>query len=211
MSESLYSTSEVARLFEINRVTIYRWVQEGVVKAYKVGKHLKIPASEVDRLWKEFGFPGVSDKHISDASKKVRSHDPEKIQAKDEHQKKLVMAVITEEGDLGFIREIFSERKLKEESRLAIYVDTLEAALSIGKEKPHLLLITSVKPNGNDVEFARKTMSTHSDIKVIFMSEISEGRDNNKGEMFSDDTITIVGRAELYQEIVHSLGLFGRE
>jgi two-component SAPR family response regulator len=121
------------------------------------------------------------------------------------------MAVITEEGDLGFIREIFSERKLKEESRLAIYVDTLEAALSIGKEKPHLLLITSVKPNGNDLEFARKTMSTHSDIKVIFMSEISEGRDNNKGEMFSDDTITIVGRAELYQEIVHSLGLFGRE
>src|SRR5512137_53554 len=99
MPDSLYSTSEVARLFEINRVTIYRWVQEGVVKAYKVGKHLKIPASEVDRLWKEFGFPGVSDMRVSDVSKKARSHDSLKIQAKAEHHKKLVMAVISDEGD----------------------------------------------------------------------------------------------------------------
>ena len=57
MSESLYSTSAVARLFEINRVTIYLWVKKGIVKAYKVGKHLKIPASEVERLRNKFGFP----------------------------------------------------------------------------------------------------------------------------------------------------------
>jgi len=49
MPESLYSTSAVARLFEISRVTIYRWAKTGIVKAYKVGKHLKIPASEVER------------------------------------------------------------------------------------------------------------------------------------------------------------------
>lgn len=208
MSESLYSTSEVARLFEINRVTIYRWVQEGVVKAYKVGKHLKIPASEVDRLWKEFGFPGVSDMRVFDASKKVRSHDSAKNQAKDEHQKKLVMAVISDEGDIGFIREIFTERKLKEESRLVIYVDAVEAALSIGKEKPHVLLITCVKPNGKDMEFARKITSTHSDIKVIFMNDTSSSGDKNEKYVLPDDnTIISVGRDKIYQEIVNSLGL----
>jgi len=66
MSESLYSTSEVAKLFEINRVTIYRWVRGGSVKAYKIGKHLKIPSSEVERLWREFGFPGVPSRKAAD-------------------------------------------------------------------------------------------------------------------------------------------------
>jgi excisionase family DNA binding protein len=53
ISESLYSTSEVAKRLGINRVTMYRWVQKGVVKAYKIGKRLKIPISEVERLWSE--------------------------------------------------------------------------------------------------------------------------------------------------------------
>jgi excisionase family DNA binding protein len=209
MSESLYSTADVARLFEINRVTIYRWVQEGVVKAYKVGKHLKIPASEVERLWKEFGFPGASDMNISEASKKIRSRDPVSIQVRGTHKKKLVMAVISDEGDLGFIREIFAEVLLKKNSRLVIYVDTLEAALSIGKEKPDLLLIKMADSNGNDLEFGRKISSTHSDIKVIFMSDSSLRRDDKEGKAVPEDAITIVGRARLHGEIVNALGIRG--
>ncbi|RZB34950.1 MAG: hypothetical protein SRB1_00718 [Desulfobacteraceae bacterium Eth-SRB1] len=57
MAESLYSTSEVAVLFNVNRVTIYRWIKEGKIKAYKIGKHYKISVSEVVRLLRKFGFP----------------------------------------------------------------------------------------------------------------------------------------------------------
>ncbi|HUV49813.1 MAG TPA: helix-turn-helix domain-containing protein [Anaerolineae bacterium] len=56
MTESLYSTSEVAMLFKVNRVTIYRWIKEGEIKAYKIGKCHKISASEVMRLLRKFGF-----------------------------------------------------------------------------------------------------------------------------------------------------------
>ena len=56
MAKTFYSTSEVAKLFGINRVTIYRWAKKGSVKSYKIGKHLKIPAIEVDRLRREFGI-----------------------------------------------------------------------------------------------------------------------------------------------------------
>ncbi len=56
MTESLYSTSEVAMLFKVNRVTIYRWIKKGSIKAYKIGKHHKIPVSEVVRLLRKFGF-----------------------------------------------------------------------------------------------------------------------------------------------------------
>ena len=54
--EALYSTSELAMLFKVNRVTIYRWIKQGMVKAYKIGKHYKISVSEVVRLLRKFGF-----------------------------------------------------------------------------------------------------------------------------------------------------------
>lgn len=56
MSKLFYSTSEVARLFRVNRVTIYRWAKRGKLEAYKIGNHHKIPVSEVVRLLREFGF-----------------------------------------------------------------------------------------------------------------------------------------------------------
>ena len=58
MSKIFYSTSEVAGLFNVHRVTIYRWIKDGKVKTYKIGKHFKIPLSEVERLLKKFGFSG---------------------------------------------------------------------------------------------------------------------------------------------------------
>jgi len=56
MSESFYSTSEVAVLFGVNRVTIYRWIKGETIKAYKIGRRHKISASEVVRLLRKFGF-----------------------------------------------------------------------------------------------------------------------------------------------------------
>ncbi|MFB3925505.1 MAG: helix-turn-helix domain-containing protein [Syntrophales bacterium] len=60
MVKKYYSTSQVAELFGINRVTIYRWAKKGMVRAYKIGKHLKIPDVEVERLQREFGFSDIS-------------------------------------------------------------------------------------------------------------------------------------------------------
>ena len=56
MNKSLYSTSEVARVFQISRVTVFRWVQDGNIKAYKLGKHIKIPSSEIERLRNNLNF-----------------------------------------------------------------------------------------------------------------------------------------------------------
>lgn len=56
MSKLFYSTAEVAVLFGMNRVTVYRWVKEGKIGAYRMGKRHKVPVSEVVRLLREFGF-----------------------------------------------------------------------------------------------------------------------------------------------------------
>jgi excisionase family DNA binding protein len=59
MSKVYYSTSEVAHFFGINRVTIYRWAKKGAIKSYRIGKHLKIPAAEVERMRREFGLADI--------------------------------------------------------------------------------------------------------------------------------------------------------
>ncbi|MGZ3596636.1 MAG: excisionase family DNA-binding protein [Syntrophales bacterium] len=209
MADSLYSTSEVARLFEINRVTIYRWVQEGVVKAYKVGKHLKIPASEVERLWKEFGFPEGPHTHIADLSREGRSHNP-KSGVKYEQQKKLVMAVDSDGGDFKFVREIFAAAKLKERCVLETYTDNLEAALAIGREKPDLLLIKIMKASGSCEEFAKKIRSLHSDIKIIFIGDTPTNPHKREEAVPTDNAAVTAGWPGLYQEITKALGLDGR-
>jgi len=56
MSESFYSTSEIAALIGVNRVTIYRWIKGEKIKAYKIGRRHKIPVSEMIRLLRGFGF-----------------------------------------------------------------------------------------------------------------------------------------------------------
>lgn len=66
-----FSTSEVADLFRINRVTVYRWAKEGKIKAYPVGKHYKIPGYEVRRLLGEFGFSGEDMKKFPDMVEKL--------------------------------------------------------------------------------------------------------------------------------------------
>jgi excisionase family DNA binding protein len=208
MAESLYSTSEVARLFEINRVTIYRWVQEGVVKAYKVGKHLKIPASEVERLWKEFGFPEGPHMRVSDLSQKDGLSNPIKSAAKYDEQKKLVMAVDSDEEDIKFIKDIFAAAKLRRRCVLETYTDNLEAALAIGREKPDVLLIKVLKSEGSGEEFAKKINGLHSDIRIILMGDAPANRHKGDGSGFPDNAVVTVGWTGLYKEITRALGLY---
>jgi excisionase family DNA binding protein len=63
VEKAFYSTTETARLFNINRVTIYRWIKEGKVKAHRIGKCFKVPASEVAALLKNSGlsYPTIED------------------------------------------------------------------------------------------------------------------------------------------------------
>lgn len=60
MEKTFYSTSEVAELFGISRVTVYRWVKDGKIQAFGLGKNLKIPLFEIKRLLQDFGISDLS-------------------------------------------------------------------------------------------------------------------------------------------------------
>lgn len=44
------STSEAAELLGVDRVTVYRWIKNGTLKAIKIGKSFAVLEEELDKL-----------------------------------------------------------------------------------------------------------------------------------------------------------------
>jgi len=173
MSKIFYSTSEVADIFRVNRVTIYRWAKEGKIKAYGIGKHLKIPVSEVMRSLQQFGFSSVDIQQVMPASafpvdKGVagrRAETTRKVNGK-----KRVVAVDDNEEILTFISAVFQKTDLADLCELSTFSDSLEAALQIGGQRPDVVIL-DIRMSGLDgVELAIKIRSIYDDVKIIFMS-----------------------------------------
>lgn len=51
--ERLLSPQEFADLLSISRWTVYAWLQEGKIRSVKIGRLVRIPESEVERLVQE--------------------------------------------------------------------------------------------------------------------------------------------------------------
>jgi excisionase family DNA binding protein len=174
VSKLLYSTSEVADIFRVNRVTIYRWAKEGKIKAYGIGKHLKIPVSEVTRSLETFGFSQSDIQRVFPAAgdEGVSSHQADttgKVNGK-----KRVVAVDDNEEILTFISGIFHKTDLSNTGELFTFSNSLEAALQIGGQRPDVVLL-DVRMSGLDgIELAIKIRSIYDDVKIIFMSGYPE-------------------------------------
>lgn len=171
MSKLFYSTSEVARLFKVNRVTIYRWAKDGKIKAYEIGKHMKIPISEVRRLLNEFGLSLTDIQDMCESSGDAELMESAQYLSENMNGKKLVIAIDDNEELLTLIEAFFEKSDLKDFCNLLTFSDSLEAALQIGGEgKPDLLLL-DVRMSGLDgVDLAKKIRSIYDDVKIVFMS-----------------------------------------
>jgi excisionase family DNA binding protein len=67
MEPVLLRVQETARLLKVSKWTIYRWIEEGLLTAVKLGPgSLRVVRTSVDELI------GKSEVHDRDASKKVR-------------------------------------------------------------------------------------------------------------------------------------------
>ena len=171
MSKLFYSTSEVANLFKVNRVTIYRWVKEGKIKAYEIGKNIKIPVSEVGRLLKKFGFSGSAVRNISGKSYDDQNNESVKRMTDENNRVKSVVAVCGQDGTLRLIEEIFKKPELGEKCKLLTFSDSLEAAIQIGGEKPDLVLLDMKMSGLNGIDLAAQVKAVYPDVKIVLMSE----------------------------------------
>ena len=204
MAKMFFSTSEVADLFNVNRVTIYRWVKEGMVKGYKVGKHLKIPLAEVERLKREFGFGDMPLDKLQGAD--PGAAEAGKTASRGPH-KKLVMAIDDDENILTFIQNAFEGLGLNRHCTLKTYANGLEAVLQIGEEKPDLILLDIVMPNLNGLELAEKIRKMHRDIQIIILTGYPEYLTVDERGKFLDYMTKPVDVKKLYDTIVKALDI----
>jgi putative molybdopterin biosynthesis protein len=50
INEQYYTIEEVAKTLKVVYLTVYRWIQDGKLKAYKAGKQYRINKSDLDRF-----------------------------------------------------------------------------------------------------------------------------------------------------------------
>ena len=48
--EKYYTIEEVAEMLKVVYLTVYRWIQNGKLKAYKAGKQYRINKTDLDRF-----------------------------------------------------------------------------------------------------------------------------------------------------------------
>ncbi|HOF73616.1 MAG: response regulator [Pseudomonadota bacterium] len=207
MAKMFFSTSEVADLFNVNRVTIYRWVKEGMVKGYKVGKHLKIPLAEVERMKREFGFGDVPLEKLQGGQ--AGATDAGRAPLRGPSSKKIVMAIDDDENILSFMQSAFEGLGLNRHCSLKTYSNGLEAVLQIGEEKPDLILLDIVMPNLNGLELAEKIRKMHRDIKIIILTGYPEYLTEDERGKFLDYMTKPIDLRKLHETILKALDIPG--
>lgn len=50
--EKYYTIEEVAEMLKVVYLTVYRWIQDGKLKAYKAGKQYRVDKVDLDKFLK---------------------------------------------------------------------------------------------------------------------------------------------------------------
>jgi excisionase family DNA binding protein len=53
MSGEFFTPEELAQLLKVSKPAIYKWAQEGRIEVVRIGRTVRIPAGEVQRLIRE--------------------------------------------------------------------------------------------------------------------------------------------------------------
>jgi excisionase family DNA binding protein len=62
MADMFYTPEELAGMLKVTRQAIYNWIQQGRIEAVRIGRTVRIPGDEVDRLLREGRMPRQADR-----------------------------------------------------------------------------------------------------------------------------------------------------
>jgi excisionase family DNA binding protein len=165
----LFSTTEVADIFKVNRVTVYRWIKEGRVSACEIGKHFKIPAGEIRRLVEEFGMSGGV---FWDMYRRVeRSRSAAAKRSAADRERKLVVSVSDDPVVLAGIEEVLGTGEADGRYAVMTFSDSLSAAIGIDGQRPDLLILDGIDAGDDGMEFALTIKSIFHDVAVVCLAK----------------------------------------
>ena len=143
MTDASYSTAEVARQLGVSIPTIQRWVDLGILKAWKtVGGHRRLDAASVHAFMRDNGMFDASPaaKPAADINTRARSG--------------MLVLIVDDNPDDRDVLEAMIQGALPE-ARVRTASNGFEALLAIGQEVPRVLVSDIMMPHMNGMEMLR--------------------------------------------------------
>jgi excisionase family DNA binding protein len=53
MADAFYTPEELAAMLKVTRQAVYNWIQQGYMESVRIGRTVRIPGAEVERLLRE--------------------------------------------------------------------------------------------------------------------------------------------------------------
>lgn len=68
MADTFYTPDELAAMLKVTRQAIYNWIQQGRIEAVRIGRTVRIPGEEVERLLREGRSPRLINRSTEEAA-----------------------------------------------------------------------------------------------------------------------------------------------
>lgn len=129
-AKSLYTTGEIARLCQVTKRTVIKWIDSGKLKAHRLpgGRHRRVAARDLAEFMKGYGIP-----------------DLERLLPRRR------ILVVDDDPDFASLLE----EALRDRYEVAVAGSALEAASRIGEFRPDLVLLDVRLPDVNGLEACR--------------------------------------------------------
>jgi putative molybdopterin biosynthesis protein len=66
MTTTFYTPEELATMLKVTRQAVYNWIQQGHLEAVRIGRTVRIPSDEVERLLREGRSPRRVDREAGE-------------------------------------------------------------------------------------------------------------------------------------------------
>ena len=62
MADTFYTPEELAGILKVTRQAIYNWIRQGHIEAVRIGRTVRIPGEEVERVLRDGRIPRQADR-----------------------------------------------------------------------------------------------------------------------------------------------------
>lgn len=175
VKKAQFGTLEVARMLGVSAMTVVRWIDKGLIRAFKTpGNHRRISREDLKHFIRKMGFP----------MPEVLAADRWRILAVDDEPDVLEVLTRAIEGK-------------SEDYDVYQAQDGVTALIEVGRVRPDLLLLDVVLPGLDGIEVCRRIKANpHLETNIIAISgkateEMRETIMEAGADMFVDKPVSI--------------------
>lgn len=180
MSKKAYTTHEIAKLCEVDPITVARWFDNGLLSGFRTpGGHRRVSQQELNEFLQRQNIPAAND-----------GTGPR------------IMVVDDDEALLRLLELQFRRAGI---TRISTHASGMDALLSLATEKPDLLLLDVYMDNLDGREVAQRILAYPelSGIRVAFMTASMTPK--LKKELSAFDPVGIFSKPIDVKDVTQSL------